>query len=537
MEGAPSLPPFTLSDEEATFYYFGLPSSPRLLARTSTTPWKKTQSLDAYIKPKQLGVVFNHKLNTIWRDVAPKVAACLDEMGVRWSTIDVFRIGLVGEPAPVILWIGAEPQPLAGEKANTAAFRCLDILKEFGVTDVHVEIRESSFVCSAGPTLFPPVVSTLPTATARHPLTHALSLHISPEAMPDTEGTGGFFLTESRESNKLLLVTARHVVLPPTKVDNVEIKCDSNNQPRHDVLLLGKEPYKSCLASINVEIGQHQTLIASWNQRLKDVEGKDHRGAHAERKAAPHAIAAAEEAITELTTFYADVAEHWATPANRVLGHVTFSPPIRFGVGTRDQQYTEDYAIIEVDKDKIDKTEFEANVIDLGSKIRLEVFTEMMNPNPDNTTYFEYPSDRLLRLKDTIPDSQMRRPTFLDKNGDPCLIVIKDGAKTGVTIGHANGIESLTRKDFHGGVGGDSWEWAIVAYSTKFTEPFSAPGDSGAVVVDGIGRIGGLITGGGRGVKDSLDVTYATPINFLLERIKANGYPDAHLPTSSPQAN
>jgi hypothetical protein len=69
-------------------------------------------------------------------------------------------------------------------------------------------------------------------------------------------------------------------------------------------------------------------------------------------------------------------------------------------------------------------------------------------------------------------------------------------------------------------------EWAILPYDNK-SGPFSAPGDSGSVIVDGLGRMGGLLTGGA-GIADSYDITYATPISFLMQSIKANGYPNAH---------
>ncbi len=72
-----------------------------------------------------------------------------------------------------------------------------------------------------------------------------------------------------------------------------------------------------------------------------------------------------------------------------------------------------------------------------------------------------------------------------------------------------------------------SKEWAILPYSTK-SGAFSAPGDSGSVIVDGYGRVGGLLTGGA-GITASSDMTYATPINSLLKSIKANGYPNPDL--------
>ena len=51
---------------------------------------------------------------------------------------------------------------------------------------------------------------------------------------------------------------------------------------------------------------------------------------------------------------------------------------------------------------------------------------------------------------------------------------------------------------------------------------FSDRGDSGSVIVDGLGRIGGLLTSG-TGVTPSSDITYATPISFLLRRMHDNG--------------
>jgi len=60
------------------------------------------------------------------------------------------------------------------------------------------------------------------------------------------------------------------------------------------------------------------------------------------------------------------------------------------------------------------------------------------------------------------------------------------------------------------------------------SDAFSANGDSGSVVVDGAGRVVGILTGGG-GAPDSTDVTYVTPIYFVMEIIRrykplANAY-------------
>jgi hypothetical protein len=139
---------------------------------------------------------------------------------------------------------------------------------------------------------------------------------------------------------------------------------------------------------------------------------------------------------------------------------------------------------------------------------------------------FEYPVDRLLPLRDVISEDLMCNPDMLDHEGEPCSLVIKNGKTSGVTIGRANGIFSYVRKYFDNKTHQTSKEWAILPYDYK--SGFSAPGDSGSIIVDGRGRIGGLLTGGA-GEVESSDITYATPFFWLLPRIKQNGFPNAHL--------
>ena len=118
-------------------------ASLRLLARTSPTPLKP-ERIDSEAT-KHLGAVRGHKLNTIWDDtVAPKVYAFLDEMGLKWSVVQIIHYMELGEPCgPASLCIGVRPKSLADEDANAAAFRCLDLLKEFDITDIDVQIGEA----------------------------------------------------------------------------------------------------------------------------------------------------------------------------------------------------------------------------------------------------------------------------------------------------------------------------------------------------------------------------------------------------------
>ena len=149
---------------------------------------------------------------------------------------------------------------------------------------------------------------------------------------------------------------------------------------------------------------------------------------------------------------------------------------------------------------------------------------------PEAGWAFEYPPDRLLRVQGIIDDKRMRHPDMVGQDGEPCLLVVKHGHTTGTTIGRANGALSVVRRYRAGGgaVEGDSLEWAILSYGNKSkSKVFSECGDSGSAIVDINGHMGGMLTGGS-GSTDAFDITYATPFQWLLNRIKVK-FPNAHL--------
>ena len=149
-----------------------------------------------------------------------------------------------------------------------------------------------------------------------------------------------------------------------------------------------------------------------------------------------------------------------------------------------------------------------------------------MHPHPEGRSSFKYPVGGLLQVKGIVKEEEIRQPTLLDANGEECLIVIKHGKSTGVTIGRGTGIESFVREYHDYGIKSTSMEIAIYPYNHK-DGAFSAPGDSGSIVVDGLGRIVGLLTGGS-GTTDSTDVTYVTPYFWVEEQIK-KAFPDCYL--------
>ncbi|KAG9084790.1 hypothetical protein FRC06_003901 [Ceratobasidium sp. 370] len=127
------------------------------------------------------------------------------------------------------------------------------------------------------------------------------------------------------------------------------------------------------------------------------------------RKAAQAKLKKEAKALEVLNKFYQDVPTQWDNPESCVLGHIILSPPISVSVSSNG--YTEDWAVIEIDPLKIGKSNPCGNATDLSICIP---------------------------LKGTILDKEMRHPTALDQ----CLMVIKQGNTTGLTIGCANNIFS-----------------------------------------------------------------------------------------------
>lgn len=131
-----------------------------------------------------------------------------------------------------------------------------------------------------------------------------------------------------------------------------------------------------------------------------------------------------------------------------------------------------------------------------------------------------------MQLRDFVKYDELRHPTMLDADREKCLIVVKNGGATGVRLGRATGLESFVREYKDNAIHLTSMQIAVYAYSQK-DRAFSAPGDSGSVVVDANSRIVGMIIGGA-GNEKSTDVTYLSPYYFLDECIK-KAFPDYHL--------
>ncbi|KAF8346380.1 hypothetical protein F5887DRAFT_1073567 [Amanita rubescens] len=507
----PQSPPISDSYPGAFSDFYGFPSFPISIYRTGDE-WRVPKGPQAQRVPREARPICNHPIQAVWRTLGEQVYTYLDSLGVLWSTIDpVCFAEEEGEVSPLYLWVGVNPRSLSLEVAKIAAIGCKKILTAAQFPDIEIAFRESVFTWSASPQLVNHVLSIDPTADIRSPFTGALGIQIAPQKTPYIEGTGALYLCEGGQSNRIFLLTVRHVPLP-LSIHRNELYEHKRGLPRHKVLILGSKAYSDALEDMMVKIGDEIGFVDYCKQELaalgEVVEGEHATVAEA-RKVIKDNLVNAEETITGVDAFHSDITKHWGIASQRVLGHVIYAPPISVSNGPR--QFTEDWALIELIHDKINLDSFKGNVIYLGNKISPSEFVHKMHPHPEGRSSFEYPVDGLLQVKGIITEEEIHQPTSLDENEEECLIVIKNGRSTGVTIGRGTSIESFVRVHHDYGIKSTSMEIAIYSYSHK-DGPFSAPGDSGSIVVDGKGRIVGLpVLNGGSGKIDSTDVSYVTP--------------------------
>lgn len=166
-----------------------------------------------------------------------------------------------------------------------------------------------------------------PTAEVRGSFTPALGLQIARKAFPYIEGTGYLYLCEGGDSDRILLLTARHVALPPSKHCNSLYHRKEDNIPRLYVIHLGSKAYQTTLEVI--------ITIDNLTDTVQDLG----------EAAIPDAR---EELKATVNEFYGNITRFWTLETERVVRHVLYAPPMAVGLG--DNRFTEDWALIELDR-------------------------------------------------------------------------------------------------------------------------------------------------------------------------------------------
>jgi len=115
---------------------------------------------------------------------------------------------------------------------------------------------------------------------------------------------------------------SRNVVLPTGKHSNQLYHRKNHGVPRLEVIHLGSKAYEAELAK--------KEAVKSGTDEL-----------------------------------HSHITKHWTLEGQRTLGHVLYAPPISVDAG--DGNFTENWALIELDRSKFDWNTFPGNAINLGT--------------------------------------------------------------------------------------------------------------------------------------------------------------------------
>ncbi|KAK0183753.1 hypothetical protein F5146DRAFT_1193358 [Armillaria mellea] len=308
------------------------------------------------------------------------------------------------------------------------------------------------------------------------------------------EGTRALYISESHDSEKVYILTARHVVFPRNAGSNELYYCTRTNRHHRKDILPGPWAFQKVLKSTMGKIGGDLIMVGPPQPAARPFE--DDRwptGTRRRHRSKPITNSTTKPQILERRE-PARHRPHRLLPSHlRRYRHRTLHGGLGLSLSSTTTRST--------------GKNFKGNVIELGTNIPAHEFHFKMSPAAPT---FKYPPDRLFPLQGVIEEDELRRPQMRDAAGEPCLTVAKNGCTTGVTIGCATGIKSFVREYFPDGTHETSVEWAILPHDDK-AGAFSAPGDSGAIIFDGRGRIGGLLTGGA-GKTNSIDITYGTAV-------------------------
>ncbi|KAM0082398.1 hypothetical protein ACKRZS_005382 [Fusarium odoratissimum] len=476
------------SDRERRMYYCGLPSGPKLVARSSITPWFQPHE---WPKNKRLDVATGHKIQQLWNGPQGSLRKLIigNLSGIDWTAIDILRVGYEDayqdadrlSQCPVTMLISVTKNSTSFRQAEATIVACKDILIRFGLNDVEVEMKESIVSTTAS---IPGPATSDPSAGQSAP-----RLDPGPFDNDINDIKYGFFRDiseyigtsidsplEFKEGTKCLYLQGNN-----GKTDNLSKLVGRFKGRKEAIDETIKEMAKPAYDAPGFQdklpdFLQEQILLQSCQPRMEQFDN---------------------EACT-------------------VIGRVEFSPPIEL---CSQRLRLRDWALVELAQDS-----FTTKLSELRNKVPVtQDLSSLVSKIPAS------PTEMASRLRFSASHELAIGPIIIPGSEEtpPGLFVLKHGRTTGFTIGRANGVHSVLRHAFEIAEEVVSSEWCIVGFGNAFSDK----GDSGAVVFDLEGRVGGMITAGLRKQDnaDGFDVTYATPMQWLLDDIKRHGY-DVEMP-------
>ncbi|OTA65387.1 hypothetical protein K449DRAFT_320065, partial [Hypoxylon sp. EC38] len=510
-------------------YYYGLPSNPRLVARSSRKAWEGVPPGEPHPRPKTLQPVSDRSVVDKWDLKLQK--QIINALGAtKWTSINILRIGYGGDQEnvsswPVVLWIGVSNGSTDWTRGMGVVAECIDILEHHGLLNVECEIKESEIQnLQSGEPYPPPLPKDNAMIECHFPLTASPGQSIAAEKTPYVTGTLGLYLKSNSSRSQTQDrwgLTCRHVVFPDTTF-NDEYRFEPNTDKPHNILMPADEAVSKMKSKALDQLDALNKTKSRAERTLKTKNNRKSKRA-AQREKIREEMKGVETKIIQTQEFLQQVLPHWEATASRIMGHVVFAPPLQAAnpINPNDLSGpTRDWALIELDKSKFGESL--PNAVDIGLGVGMRDFKKLsrwLKTCTYNQPRFELPPDNNMVLNGVVSIAELREPKMKDANGTECLIVGKRGAKSGVTWGRGNQALSIIRSRD----GLITYEWAVLYLFRDYFVPFSKAGDSGSVVFDIEGRVVGILTSGDGRTKNT-DITYVTPMEWLLKDMKDNGY-------------
>jgi hypothetical protein len=525
--------PYKPSAAEREQYYLGLPGHAELIARTGTEQWHSPRyhvGTFGGIHKKYLAGIDHPDLIAKWSErLSRRLIEILKDCPWEWFV--PLRVGLDNDAnhyekhkpkrstMSTVLMIGVPKDKINWEKAVVFALDCRKALREHGINDLEVEIRDGSYQEQAACAELEAQINMVEPSFRKtnNKTLPMLSYSGFPVAyLEDRKGQGtiGGYITLDDDPSTYGL-TCRHVVA--RKRQPFE-SYTSGNGPKqfhvqvnqtlyHDVLYELKY-YKSDLEQEAHQLEQKETRWESWYQFQ---DGKEHlRPTEEEREVL--------KGLRLKLTYHnkiLDLVKGLGKRSSKNIGELAYHSSSQ--ISFQQKGYLKDWALIKMDSTKFSQTP--TTKVFVGDAIHEFMAKNRLSKSSD---FYENYSNGVLSLR---VEGQKKQGSYH---------VCKQGARTGLTFGQVSGIEAVARRRDRVG---DSYSWELVVIPEPGAGPFSDRGDSGSCVFDLDGHIVGLLVASNSVIdKESTWEMGMSPDGDGSSQIKI--HPDQDMgPGEAPEAN
>lgn len=336
------------SEHEQRCYYYGPPSSLRLVARSGTEPW--TPRIDEWsLCPihKSLRAIGKHAIVQKWNDDSPmslrcQVVSLVEQRGLQWHAIDVLRIAYQDiSDAPVVVFISVEPGTLSWRDGYSVVTQCRLLLAHHDLYDVECEVKESRFMKLATPKFLPlrHDAGTSPYAPPMSLISDCVGNVISPMDTPTQEGTSCLYLRD-RHTDATYALICRHVCFnaagPGDSVELLPSTPSSQLSASMQKLMLqpGTTTFDKTLSVLRETRKRYEDQVRKLQERVSMVD--DNRFIGQLERQQLH--------LDDLTPVFASFQAR-AQPSTRTFGQIAY---VR-GYGIRRHGELSDWSLVRLD--------------------------------------------------------------------------------------------------------------------------------------------------------------------------------------------